>query len=124
MSALEHVTTDQFQQTVLDSQQPVLVDFYADWCGPCRAMAPILEKLADEVADKARIVKVNVDEEGELAARFRVMSIPTLILFRGGQAVKTIVGLTAATELRKLIEANRPSPLAADCRQAETGGFP
>lgn len=104
MSALAHVTNEQFQQTVLDSQQPVLVDFYADWCGPCQTMGPILQKLAAELAGKATIVKVNVDEEAELAGRFRIMSIPTLMLFRGGVVVKTIVGLTRAAELRELIE--------------------
>jgi len=110
MSTPAHVTSDQFQKTVLESQQPVLVDFYADWCGPCRAMAPVLEQLAAEFAGRAAIVKVNVDDEPELAGRFQIASIPTLMLFRGGLIVKTIVGLTRADQLRSLLHQYSAQP--------------
>jgi thioredoxin 1 len=109
MSALAHITTDQFKSAVLDSSQPVLVDFYADWCGPCQAMAPILERLAGELGNRVKIVKVNVDEEPDLAARFGIMSIPTLILFRGGVIVKQIVGLMRGEQLRSLLDQYAPA---------------
>ena len=88
---LSEVTDANFQAEVIESEQPVLVDFWAPWCGPCRVVAPVLEEIASERPD-LRIVKLNVDENQETAASFQVLSIPTLILFKGGQAVKTVVG--------------------------------
>ena len=79
------ITESTFQQEVLDSERPVLVDFWAEWCGPCHAVAPILDQIAEERADQLRLVKVNIDEEPELAQRYGIMSIPTMILFEGGQ---------------------------------------
>lgn len=81
----------------------VLVDFYADWCGPCKMIAPILNELSQSHADVAQIVKVNVDEEGELAQRFDVMSIPTLIVFKDGKPVARKMGFTPKPELEKLL---------------------
>jgi len=81
------ITESTFQQEVIESDQPVLVDFWAEWCGPCHAVAPILDQIAEERADQLRLVKVNIDEEPELARRFGIMSIPTMILFRDGEVV-------------------------------------
>lgn len=85
------VTDDNFQAEVLESDTPVLVDFWAPWCGPCRIIAPSLEELNDEI-DNLRVVKLNVDENQQTAARYQVMSIPTLIVFKNGQPAKTIIG--------------------------------
>ena len=85
------VTDNNFQAEVLENDKPVLVDFWAPWCGPCRVIAPSLEEIADEQSDQLRIVKLNVDENQQTAARYGVMSIPTLIVFKNGEAAKTIV---------------------------------
>jgi len=84
---------------------PVLVDFWAPWCGPCKAIAPILEELSTELAGKLTIAKVNVDEAGEVAAQFGIRAIPTMILFKGGQAVDTYVGLVDKASLRAKVAA-------------------
>src|ERR671921_1477094 len=86
------VTDANFQAEVLEHEKPVLVDFWAPWCGPCRVIAPSLEEIADEQADQLRIVKLNVDENQQTAARYGVMSIPTLIVFKNGAPAHTIVG--------------------------------
>lgn len=91
MAAL-HVTIDNFESEVLQSDKPVLVDFWASWCGPCKMLLPIIEELADEVTD-AKICKINVDEQQELAARFHVMTIPTLMVFKDGKMVESSVGV-------------------------------
>ena len=93
MGANTKTVTDQsFQADVLQADRPVLVDFWAEWCGPCRQVAPVLEEIAGEHADKLSIVKLNIDENPETARNYRVMSIPTMAVFQGGQMVKTIVG--------------------------------
>jgi len=98
-------TTDQdFKTDVLDADLPVLVDFWAPWCGPCRAVAPVLEQLQDELAGRVKIVKVNVDENGEVAGALGVRSIPTLVVFKGGQAVEGAVGALSKAQMLELLE--------------------
>ena len=92
-----------FDQLVLNSDVPVLVDFYADWCGPCRMIAPVLEELAGETTH-ARIVKVNVDQDPRLAARYGISSIPSLLVFRDGQVADQSVGLVGKAQLKALLE--------------------
>lgn len=98
-----HLTKENFKQEVLESEVPVLVDFWAEWCGPCQMVLPIVEELAGEVKD-AKICKVNVDEQMELAKEFRVMSIPTLMVFKDGQKVKSEVGAKSKEELKAMLE--------------------
>lgn len=90
--ALNHVTDSSFKTDVLESTAPVLVDFWAVWCGPCRAIAPHLEALAGELGEKVRIVKVNVDENQQIAMNYQIRSIPTLLMFKGGKVVDQMVG--------------------------------
>lgn len=97
------VTGENFQEEVLESPIPVLADFWAEWCVPCKMVAPILEKLAVDYQGKLKIAKINVDEEGDLASRFNIVSIPTLLLFQGGNVVKQQIGAVPRPVLEKMI---------------------
>ena len=99
---LLHITKENFDKEVLKSDVPVLVDFWADWCGPCKALGPILEEVESELAPGVKIAKINIDEQEELAAQFRVMSIPTLLLFKNGQPVEKSVGLISKDQVIEL----------------------
>jgi thioredoxin 1 len=92
MSAVAAVSTADFDKEVLQSDQPVLVDFWAVWCGPCRAIAPAVDAVAEEYSGKAKVLKLNVDDSPEIAGRYGVQSIPTLMIFKGGQKVGELVG--------------------------------
>lgn len=100
----QHITDAQFQKEVLESKLPVLVDFYATWCGPCKMAAPVLDKLSDELAGKLTIVKMDVDENTETPAKNGVMSIPTVVLFVGGKEVSRKVGFGGESGYRKMID--------------------
>ncbi|MFM8190607.1 MAG: thioredoxin [Candidatus Nanopelagicus sp.] len=102
--ATTKVTTADFDSVVLKSATPVLVDFWAEWCGPCRAVGPILEEISNEYGDKLKIVKLNTDEEGSIAMKYGISSIPTMNVFVGGQIVKTIVGAKPKPALLKDLE--------------------
>jgi thioredoxin 1 len=103
---MAHEVTDAtFDQDVLKASLPVLVDFWAPWCGPCKSMTPIMEELATEYTGKAAIMKLNVDENGGTAEKYGVMSIPTFIIFRGGDAVATFVGAKSKEDVKKEIDA-------------------
>ncbi len=100
------ITTSEFDSVISGSGKPVLVDFWAPWCGPCRALGPVVDEVSNEMADRLVVYKCNVDEEPDLATRFRIVSIPTLILFKDGQPAHTIVGNTPKASLVAELEAN------------------
>ena len=104
MSAATPVTTANFEEVVLKSSTPVVVDFWAEWCGPCRAVGPILDQIADEHGDKIKIVKLNTDEESAIAIKYGITSIPTLNVFVNGEVVKTIIGAKPKPALLKELE--------------------
>lgn len=103
MSVLK-ITKENFQQEVLNSDKPVLLDFWAAWCGPCKMVGPTVEEVAAEVGEKAVVGKINVDEEGELAQQFRVMSIPTLVVMQNGKVVKSVVGVQSKQALLAMLQ--------------------
>jgi thioredoxin 1 len=103
MADIKHVTDGDFQAEVLESDQPVLVDFWAPWCGPCRVVAPVLEEIADE-RENLRIVKVNIDENQQTAANYQILAIPTMVLFRNGQEAKRIQGAMPKRRLEAELE--------------------
>ena len=101
--SVQTITRENFDEIVLQAGKPVLVDFWAEWCGPCRMVSPIVDEIADE-RDDIVVGKVNVDEQGELAVRFGVMSIPTLLVFKGGELVQTSVGAMPKDEILALLD--------------------
>ncbi|MCX5833296.1 MAG: thioredoxin [Deltaproteobacteria bacterium] len=100
---LIHVTDSDFEQEILKSEKPALVDFWAPWCGPCQKIAPIIEELAAEYKDKVKVAKLNVDESRKVATDLGVMSIPTLILFKGGKVVDKVIGLVPKERLKEFV---------------------
>lgn len=101
--SVQTITNENFDEVVLRSDKPVLVDFWAEWCGPCRMVSPLVDEIAEERSDIV-VGKVNVDEQGELAMRFGVMSIPTLLVFKGGEIAQQAVGARPKAELLKLLD--------------------
>lgn len=104
MADVMKVTDDNFESEVVQSDIPVLVDFSATWCGPCKQLVPIVEDLAKEYAGRAKVVAVDVDQAQQTAMQFGIMSVPTLLLFKGGQIVEQVVGVADKTHLKKLLD--------------------
>lgn len=105
-STILHLDESNFQSTITGTSKPVLVDFWAPWCGPCKAIAPVLDELATDLADKVVIGKIDVDNNQALAGQFGVRAIPTLLVFKNGQVVEQIVGLKSKSELAHLLAAH------------------
>jgi thioredoxin 1 len=104
MGTLREVNESNFEATVLKSNKAVVVDFWAEWCGPCKALGPVLEEISTEVGEQAEIVKVNVDSNNALASKYGIRGIPTLIFFKDGQVKSTLVGLQPKTEIVRNIK--------------------
>ena len=98
------LSKDNFESEVLNSDKPVIVDFWAEWCGPCKKLGPIIAQIAEEKADSVKVCKLNVDAEMEIAAKYSIQSIPTVILFKNGEVVETAVGALNKTKLQGLID--------------------
>lgn len=105
MSKPVTLTDDSFEEEVLQSDLPVLVDFWAEWCGPCRMVAPVVEELADEYEGKAKIGKVDVDSNPQISTKYGIRSIPSLLIFKNGEVVDQIVGAVPKAQLKKQLEA-------------------
>ncbi len=103
---IKAVTDSSFEQEVLNSSKPVLVDFWAEWCGPCRALTPILEEVAASHSDKITFAKINIDDNTQTPSKYGVMSIPTLILFKNGQVEAVKMGLLSKSQLTAFVESN------------------
>ena len=103
MSVTE-LNKDNFEKEVMEANVPVLIDFWASWCGPCRMMSPVIDKISEEMGDKLKVCKVNVDEEPDLAEKFGVMSIPTFVAIKDGEVLGTSIGLQDEEELLKMFD--------------------
>jgi thioredoxin 1 len=101
-----YLTDDSFEGEVLQAEQPVLVDYWADWCGPCKMIAPILEEIADEYTDKIKVAKLNIDENSGTPPKYGIRGIPTLMLFKGGNVEATKVGALSKSQLTAFIDSN------------------
>lgn len=101
-----YLTRENFEKTVLNSEKPVLVDFFAPWCGPCRMMAPVIDRFAEEYSGKYVVAKVNIDEETDLAVRFGIMSVPSVLIFKGGKVSASSVGFASEDELLDMLIKN------------------
>lgn len=99
-----NITSKNFEEEVLNAKIPVLVDFWASWCGPCKMMSPIIDSLAEELGDSIKVGKVNTDENMDLAEEFGIMSIPTIMIFENGQVIKTFYGVTAKSEIMDAVK--------------------
>lgn len=104
MSAEIQLTDENFEKEVMKSSDPVLVDFWAPWCGPCRMVGPIVEELAEEYAGKVKVGKLNTDESPNTATQFNISAIPTMLFFKGGQVEKQIVGVHSKADLKKILD--------------------
>lgn len=103
---IKNVTDDSFESEVLGSDKPVLVDYWAEWCGPCKMIAPVLEEVADEYAEQLEVAKLNIDDNPNTPPKFGIRGIPTLMMFRGGEVVATKVGALSKTQLIEFIQGN------------------
>jgi len=101
---ITHVSDDGFEQEVLQSDTPVLLDFWAEWCGPCKRLGPTVDALATEYAGKVKVGKLNVDENPNISFKFQIRGIPTILIFKGGQIVESLVGLSQKDDLKKAID--------------------
>ena len=106
MSKTLHVTSATFEAEVLKSDKPVLVDFFAEWCGPCKMLAPVIEELANDYAGKAKVVKIDTDESGDIASNYGIMGVPTVMIFKGGQKVDEQGGYVPKAALKKKLDAH------------------
>lgn len=104
--SIVHVTDDSFEEEVLRASDPVLVDYWADWCGPCKMIAPVLDEIANEYAGKVKVAKLNIDENPNTPPRYGIRGIPTLMLFRGGEVEATKVGAVSKSQLTAFIDSN------------------
>ena len=102
--AVVTITNENFEDEVLAAKVPVILDFWAEWCGPCKMQSPVFEALSEELAGKVKFGSVNVDEQAALALKYQVMSIPTLIIFKGGQEVKRLIGLHSEEQIRLVLD--------------------
>ncbi|HCY12694.1 MAG TPA: thiol reductase thioredoxin [Gammaproteobacteria bacterium] len=99
-----HVSDDSFEQEVLESEKPVLIDYWAEWCGPCKMIAPVLDELADEYADKVQVAKLNIDDNPATPPKYGIRGIPTLMLFKNGEVEATKVGAVSKTQLAAFLD--------------------
>tara|TARA_B110000858_G_C17794917_1_gene471902 strand:- start:2183 stop:2503 length:321 start_codon:yes stop_codon:yes gene_type:complete len=104
--SIKQINDSEFKTEVIDSSKPVIVDFWAEWCGPCKTLGPILEKLSDDFHDKVEIKKINIDENPEAPANFGIRSIPTMILFKDGKIVDTKIGVSGEQDIKNWIASN------------------